>query len=96
MTKQYFVYIVYSRTRIIYIGVTNNLDRRLYEHKNKIFDGYSSQYETDSLVYYEVFSDVKQAIAREKQIKKWRREKKDALIEVLNPDWDDLSTKWKR
>ena len=96
MTKQYFVFIVSSRTRIIYIGVTNNLDRRLYEHKNKIFDGYSSQYETDSLVYYEVFSDVKQAIAREKQIKKWRREKKDALIEVLNPDWDDLSTKWKR
>ena len=96
MTKQYFVFIVSSRTRIIYIGVTNNLDRRLYEHKNKIFDGYSSQYETDSLVYYEVFSDVKQAIVREKQIKKWRREKKDALIEVLNPDWDDLSTKWKR
>ena len=71
--------------------MTNNLIRRLYEHKNKLVKGFSEKYNTDKLVYYEHTSDVNSAIQREKEIKKWRREKKNALIEKTNPNWDDLS-----
>ena len=70
------------------------MERRLYEHKNKVIDGFSSLYNVNSLVYYEVFSDVNAAIAREKEIKKWRVEKKVALIEAMNPDRQDLSLNW--
>jgi putative endonuclease len=92
--KQYFVYILASRTRTTYIGVTNDLDRRLYEHKNQIIKGFTSKYQIDSLVYFESFVDVNEAIVREKEIKKWRREKKDALIESMNSDWEDISVRW--
>jgi putative endonuclease len=74
--------------------VTNDLDRRLYEHKNQIIKGFTSKYQIDSLVYFESFVDVNEAIVREKEIKKWRREKKDALIESMNSDWEDISVRW--
>ncbi len=70
--------------------MTNNLDRRLYEHKNKLIDGFTKKYNVDKLVYYEHTSNIDAAIAREKEIKKWRREKKNKLIETNNPDWKDL------
>ena len=92
--NQYFVYILSSKTRTIYIGMTNNLDRRLYEHKHKLIEGFTAKHNVGTLVYFESFSDVKLAIAREKEIKKWRREKKVALIEAMNPEWEDLSLRW--
>ena len=75
----------------MYIGVTNNLERRLFEHKNKLVAGFSSKYNIDKLVYSEETTDIQAAIAREKQLKSWRREKKNALVESLNPEWKDLS-----
>ena len=74
--------------------MTNDLDRRLYEHKHKLFKGYTEKYNIDRLVYFEQFDDIEQAIARESQLKDWRREKKVALIEGMNPDWKDLSETW--
>ena len=94
MANQYFVYILSNIHHSTYIGVTNDLDRRLYEHKNQIIHGHTSKYGIGMLVYYEAFSDIKLAIAREKEIKKWRREKKIALIESMNPEWVDLSESW--
>jgi putative endonuclease len=82
----------YSRT--LYIGVTNNLERRVYEHRNKLVAGFTARYNITVLVYFEETSDVLAAIAREKQLKGWRRERKLALIESLNPQWHDLSTGW--
>ena len=71
--------------------MTNDLETRIYEHKNKIFEGFSKKYNLDKLVFYEYTNDVNAAIAREKEIKKWRREKKNKLIESMNPEWKDLS-----
>ncbi len=92
--KQYYVYILTNRSRTFYVGVTNNLERRLYEHQHKLIEGFTKRYNITQLIYYEVFDGVRQAIAREKQVKDWRREKKIALIESLNPTWKDLSTDW--
>jgi len=92
--NQYFVYILASKHKNLYIGVTNDLDRRLYEHKNKLFDSFTKKYNIDRLVYYESFSDISQAISRETSLKGWLRAKKDALIEGMNPDWKDLSLEW--
>ncbi len=78
----------------MYIGMTNNLPRRLYEHKNKLLDGFTKKYNLNKLVYFENTSDVRTAIAREKEIKKWRREKKNKLVESLNPHWKDLSIEY--
>lgn len=78
----------------MYIGVTNDLQRRLFEHKNKLVTGFSSQYNVDKLVYYERTSDVRAAITREKQLKGWTRKKKNALVETINPQWRDLSLDW--
>ena len=75
----------------MYIGMTNNLERRIWEHKSRQFKGFSQKYDTSKLVYYEVFQDVEMAITREKEVKKWRREKKNALVEQRNPKWNDLS-----
>lgn len=75
----------------MYVGVTNDLTRRIYEHKNKIYDGFTKKYNLNKLVYFELFSEVEAAIRREKEIKKWRREKKNNLVESKNPDWKDLS-----
>ena len=74
--------------------MTNNLERRIYEHKNALLDGFSKKYNLKKLVYFEQTIDVNAAIAREKEIKKWRREKKNTLVEKVNPTWDDLSIKY--
>ncbi len=92
--KNYYVYIMSGRTRVLYIGVTNDLARRVYEHKNKIHEGFTNKYSLDRLVYFEEGSDVAGAIEREKQLKRWRRGKKLALIESMNPTWSDLSREW--
>lgn len=87
-----YVYIMASCNRnLLYIGVTNNLARRVYEHKNELYWGYTAKYHIHDLVYFEVFTDAKQAIMREKQLKKWRRKKKTDLVESMNPEWADLS-----
>ena len=87
----YYVYILASRSRNLYIGVTGDLDRRIFEHKNRLVRGFTSQYNIHRLVYYEVYGNVTSAIAREKELKGWRREKKVVLIERENPTWNDLS-----
>jgi putative endonuclease len=96
MNKTYYVYIMTNRSRTLYTGMTNNLERRVYEHKQKMIEGFTKQYNITQLVYCEAFGDVREAIAREKQIKSWRREKKIALIESLNPAWRDLSEDWEK
>ncbi|MBK9006451.1 MAG: GIY-YIG nuclease family protein [Anaerolineae bacterium] len=92
--KSYFVYIMTNRSKTLYTGVTNNLERRVYEHKNKLVAGFTSKYNITKLVYYEETSNVHAALAREKQIKGWRRAKKIALIEAENPEWKDISLEW--
>ncbi len=92
--KQYYVYIMSNYSRTLYTGVTNNLERRVYEHQQKLVPGFTSRYNITWLVYYEVTGDPRAAIAREKQIKGWRRSKKIALIESMNPAWQDLSRGW--
>lgn len=88
---QYFVYILTNKTKtVLYTGVTNDLKRRIYEHKNKLIAGFTKKYNVDQLVYYEVTSDIKEAIKREKQIKNLLRLKKEDLINSTNPNWDDL------
>jgi putative endonuclease len=93
--KSYWVYILSGRTRTLYVGVTNDLERRTYEHQNKLVPGFTSKYRVDRLVYFEEHADIRVAIEREKQIKSWRREKKMALIESRNPKWRDLSLEWR-
>jgi putative endonuclease len=88
--KQFYVYIMCSDTGVLYIGITNDLVRRVYEHKNKLIEGFTADYNVTRLVYFEVTSDVRSAIEREKQLKNWRREKKVALVESVNPGWKDL------
>jgi putative endonuclease len=92
--KKYWVYIVGSRSGTLYIGMTNNIYRRVLEHKSGEFEGFASKYDCTRLIYYESFDDVRNAIDREKQLKGWRREKKIVLIESLNPRWQDLAEKW--
>ena len=91
----FYVYIITNQNnRVMYIGVTNNLERRLYEHKNKLIDGFTKKYNINKLVYYEHTTDVYSAITREKQLKGWRRDRKNALVETMNPEWRDLSEDW--
>jgi putative endonuclease len=94
MDKTYWVYVLASRSRNLYTGVTNNLHRRLIEHREGLVPGFTSRYRIFRLVHYEAFHDIRNAIAREKEIKAWRREKKIRLIEHQNPAWDDLSEWW--
>jgi putative endonuclease len=90
-TRQYYVYILASKIGgTLYIGVTNNLVRRVFEHREKLAEGFTKKYAVSRLVYYEVHSDVEAAIIREKQMKKWNRAWKVRLIEEDNPNWDDL------
>ena len=89
--KRYYIYIMTNKSKTLYIGVTDNLERRVYEHKNKLIEGFTKKYNITKLVYYETTNDVRSAIEREKQIKGWLRRKKIALIEVVNPKWADLS-----
>ena len=92
--KTFYVYLLASKSRRLYVGVTNDLERRLFEHKAKLVDGFTKQYSIDRLVYFEQTTDVLSAITREKQIKSWRRSKKISLIETINPSWEDLSAEW--
>lgn len=91
MKKQYFIYILASKKNgTLYIGVTNNLIKRVYEHKNDFIKGFTQKYRVHNLVYYEVFNDVYEAITREKRIKKWKRQWKIELIRKFNPEWKNL------
>ena len=92
--RTFYVYLLASKSRRLYVGVTNNLERRLFEHKAKQFDGFTKQYNIDRLVYFEQTNDILGAITREKQIKSWNRSKKLNLIETGNPTWEDLSAEW--
>lgn len=95
MDRTYYVYLLTNwNNRVMYVGMTNNLERRIFEHKNKLIEGFTKKYHVDKLVYFEATSEVMAAIAREKQIKSWRREKKNGLVEAANPEWRDLSLRW--
>ena len=91
---EYYVYILTNSSRTLYIGVTNDLVRRVYQHRQMLVEGFTKKYNVSWLVYYEQTQDVKAAILREKQIKAWRREKKVELVDVMNPEWKDLSSGW--
>ncbi len=92
--KEYYVYIMTNYARTLYTGVTNDLEGRVYQHKMKLFPGFTARYDLTILVYYESTEDIMEAITREKQIKGWLRKKKVALIESVNPEWKDLSLDW--
>jgi len=93
--RSYYVYLLTNWNHsVMYTGMTNDLKRRLYEHKNKLVKGFTEKYNVNKLVYYEQTSDVFAALTREKEIKKWRREKKNALVVQTNPKWNDLSTEF--
>ncbi|HSN77225.1 MAG TPA: GIY-YIG nuclease family protein [Anaerolineae bacterium] len=92
--RQFYVYIMTNHSRTLYTGMTNDLPRRVAEHKQKQIPGFTATYNITRLVYYEETPDVRSAIAREKQIKGWLRAKKVALIEAANPQWRDLSAEW--
>ncbi len=91
----YYLYILTNwNDKVMYVGVTKDLTRRLCEHKNKLIPGFTTKYNVNKLVYFEETEDVRAAIEREKEIKKWRREKKDELVKTRNPGWKDLSSEW--
>lgn len=93
--KDYFVYILTNEWgNVMYIGVINNLERRVYEHKNKLVKGFTGKYNLCKLVYYEQCSNVADAIVREKQLKGWTRVRKDQLVKTMNPELKDLSEDW--
>ncbi len=93
--KTYFVYILTNQLgNVMYIGITNDLTRRIYEHMHKLVKGFTTKYNVDKLIYYEQYGDVREAITREKQLKGWTRAKKNTLVESMNPDWKDLIEDW--
>ena len=92
--KRYYVYILTNPSRTLYTGITSHLQHRVYQHKTKQFRGFTSKYNINRLVYFEVYEDVRRAIDREKQIKAWTRAKRVGLIESKNPKWEDLSREW--
>ncbi|MHC4395775.1 MAG: GIY-YIG nuclease family protein [Planctomycetota bacterium] len=92
--KNYYIYIMTSQSKTLYIGMTNDIKKRVYQHKNHLIPGFTDKYNVDQLLYVETTSDPISAIRREKQLKKWRREKKVALVDSQNPDWKDLSEDW--
>ena len=95
MYNTYYTYMMTNITnKVLYTGVTNDLERRVKEHKSGLIPGFTQKYNCKKLVYYESFSDIEQAIRREKLIKEYRREKKNQLVESLNPEWKDLSEEW--
>jgi len=92
---RYYVYLLTNwNNKVMYVGVTNDLERRTYEHRNKLVKGFTEKYNVNKLVYFEEAQDITAAIAREKEIKKWRREKKNQLVNRMNPTWKDLSSEW--
>ena len=92
--RPFYIYLLASCSRVLYIGMTNDLERRVREHKLGEFEGFTKKYRVHRLVFFETFHDARTAIAREKQLKGWRREKKVALIEAENPTWADLAAQW--
>ena len=88
--RNHYVYIMTNHSRTLYTGVTNDLERRVEEHRSKLVPGFTQRYSITLLVYWEEYADIREAIAREKEIKDWRRSKKIVLIESMNPHWDDL------
>jgi putative endonuclease len=92
--RTYFVYILASHSRTLYIGVTSDVERRVYQHKLKLIPGFTTRYNVNQLVHIEDYYDINEAIAREKQLKRWSRNKKMQLIERDNPGWHDLSAGW--
>ena len=92
--KTFFVYIMSNDTRMLYIGVTNNLERRVLEHRQKVLHSYTSRYNLTWLIYYVEFDDINAAIAREKQLKGWRRPRKIDLVHSTSPRWRDLAREW--
>ena len=91
----YYVYILTNKSsRVMYIGVTNDLERRVYEHKQELVEGFTKRYHVHKLVYFETTTNVRSAIEREKQLKGWLRARKNALVESVNPEWKDLSDEW--
>jgi putative endonuclease len=94
MEEQAYIYIMSNRyNKVLYVGITSYLIKRVWEHKNKVVDGFTKRYNLNKLVYYEIYDDIETAINREKQIKSWSRRKKAELINALNPSWDDLYEK---
>lgn len=91
---RFYVYIMASTSRVIYVGMTNGLEKRVWQHKNDLVEGFTKRYKCHRLVHWESFDDVRKAINREKELKGWRRAKKVALIEKYNPLWDDLAADW--
>ncbi|MFI5072859.1 MAG: GIY-YIG nuclease family protein [Terriglobales bacterium] len=94
MSRTYYVYILASRSRNLYTGVTNNLERRVAQHRFGLIPGFTNRYRISRLVHFEMFGDIRLAIAREKEIKTWRHQKKVWLIQRNNPRWDDLAADW--
>jgi putative endonuclease len=94
--KRCYVYVLTNPSRTLYTGMTNNFRRRLDEHKRKLVPGFTTRYNINRLVYFEVFEDVRNAIDCEKKVKSWTRAKRVALVESKNPKWDDLSRDWDR
>lgn len=91
MNKQYYIYLITNyKNTALYTGVTSNLEKRVYEHEKKVISGFTAKYNCNKLVYYEVYESVEAAIKRERAIKGWIRNKKNALIETVNPDWTNL------
>jgi putative endonuclease len=94
-SRTYYVYLLTNwNNKVMYVGMTNNLERRLYEHRMKLMPGFTERYNVCRLVYFEETNEVGAALEREKEIKKWRREKKNRLVEKVNPEWKDLSEAW--
>jgi putative endonuclease len=91
MAQSYHVYILTNKSHTLYIGVTNNLIRRVWEHKNKYADGFTKKYNINKLIYYEEFNDIIEALGREKQLKSWRRKKKIDLIKTINPKFSEIT-----
>jgi putative endonuclease len=92
--RQYFVYVLASKSRVLYVGVTNSIVRRTFEHKSRAHASFTKRYCITKLVYFEVWTDIRAAITREKVLKRWTRKRKAALIERHNPDWRDLALNW--
>jgi putative endonuclease len=94
MEEQAYIYFMSNRyNKVLYVGITSNLIKRVWEHKNQVVDGFTKRYNLNKLVYYEIYDDIETAINREKQIKSWPRKKKIVLINAFNPSWDDLYEK---
>ena len=93
--KSYYVYILTNDWgNVMYVGMTSNIERRLYEHKLELADGFTKRYHVHKLVYYEQTNDAYAAVTRERQLKGWTRKRKNELVETVNPNWEDLSTSW--